>query len=390
MIDHIRIRNFKSIRDVSVDLLPVTVLIGRSGVGKSNFLRAIRFLRNFLLRGNTAVELEGGWPKIYPFGVQADLSFDVRFRIPGYDERFEYYVAWSPGDNKVHHSPYFQYERLILGGKAIFERSANAWVTWPGQGKAGIDPSKSYLSSFPTITEAVLAYTAWTSGIGWHDFPANVFMQPAKGDGLFGSGGGDTSQSNGLDDRATNYLQVLREVTQNLRDQVPRRHLLARIKQINPSVAAIELDDVLQPKKVVVTHAVGDQRIPLDLSQESDGFRRYYAHLLALYQTPPKLLLMFEEPENGVYPGALRNLAEEFAAAAGDERGQVLLTTQSPDLLDGFEPDSLRVVEVDTHQATCIAPLDPAQLSAVRDQLLDPGELLTTTIARPAPAGTAQ
>lgn len=389
MIEHIRIRNFKSLRDVSVDLSPVTVLIGRSGVGKSNFLRAIRFLRNFLLSGKTAVEREGGWPKIYPFGVQDELAFDVRFGIPGYDERFEYYIAWSPGDKNLSVTPYLQYERLIFGGKAIFERSRDAWVKWPGEGKPSVDPSRSYLSAFPTITEAVLAYTAWTSGLGWYDFPANVFTQPAtpQGRALFGGGSAD---SNGLDDSATNYLQVLREITQNLRDQIPRRHILARVKQINPSVAAIELDDVLKPTKVVVTHVVGDQRIGLDLSQESDGFRRHYAHLLALYQTPSKLLLMFEEPENGIYPGALRNLAEEFAAAAGEERGQVLLTTQSPDLLDGFEPESLRVVDVDAHQSTRIAPLDPAQMSAVRDQLLDPGELLTTTTAKPAPAGTTE
>ncbi len=177
---------------------------------------------------------------------RADLRRSISH--PGLDEPFEYYVAWSPGDNKVSGSPYFQYERLILAGKSIFERSANAWVTSPGQGKPSVDPSKLYLSAFPTNTEAVLAYTAWTSGIGWHDFPANVFMQPAKGGGLFG-GGGDNAQSNGLDDTAANYLQVLREVTQNLRDQVPRRHILARVKQINPSVAAIELDDVLKPTK---------------------------------------------------------------------------------------------------------------------------------------------
>ena len=43
--------------------------------------------------------------------------------------------------------------------------------------------------------------------------------------------------------------------------------------------------------------------MPLDLTEESDGFRRFYAHLLALYQTPPKQTLVFEEPENGIYPG---------------------------------------------------------------------------------------
>lgn len=59
MIEHIRIQNFKSIRDASVDLSPVTVLIGRSGVGKSNFLRAIRFFRNYLTTGEAAVGIEG-------------------------------------------------------------------------------------------------------------------------------------------------------------------------------------------------------------------------------------------------------------------------------------------------------------------------------------------
>lgn len=144
----------------------------------------------------------------------------------------------------------------------------------------------------------------------------------------------------------------------------------------------MELDSITQPTRVVVAHNVGDNRIGLSLGQESDGFRRYYAHLLALYQTPPKQVLMFEEPENGIYPGALRNLAEEFKAAPSAARGQVLLTTQSPDLLDGFEPESFRVVELDSKQTTKIGPLDNDQLKAVKDQLLQPGELLTVDSAR--------
>lgn len=96
MIEHITIRNFKSIGDVNVDLSPVTVLIGRSGVGKSNFLRAIRFLRNFLLQGDAAIQHEGGWPRIWPFGVPAPLLFSVRFAIPGYSEPFSYAITWGP------------------------------------------------------------------------------------------------------------------------------------------------------------------------------------------------------------------------------------------------------------------------------------------------------
>ena len=87
---------------------------------------------------------------------------------------------------------------------------------------------------------------------------------------------------------------------------------------------------------------------------------------------------MFEEPENGIYPGALRNLAEEFVATAEDRRGQILLATQSPELLNAFTAEQLRVVELnETTQETDIGPLDPDQMEAVRTQLLYPGELLT-------------
>jgi predicted ATPase len=378
MIEHIRIQNFKSIRDVSIGLSPVTVLIGRSGVGKSNFLRAIRFLRNYLLTGSSAVAAEGGWQGIFPFGKNTDLSFSVRFAIPGYDKRFQYDVTWKSHPNAPQHPElYPATERLRLDDDIIFGRSAQQWEAWPdARPKPALQP-QLYLSSFPTVSEAVLAFTALSSSIGWHDFPADVFRAPAQRQPV---------HVKGLSDSADNYLEVLGDLTQNLQSQHARRQILARTRQINPSVASLELDSILHPTKVVVAHRVGEQLFPLDLSQESDGFRRYYAHLLALYQTPSKQLLMFEEPENGIYPGALRNLAEEFRSASESGRGQVLLTTQSPDLLDGFDPETIRVVEVDKEQSTLIGMLDPDQLQAVKDHLLEPGELMTVDQARAAGA----
>ena len=51
MIHRFRVQNFKSIVDVDVDLSPVTVLVGKSGTGKSNFVHALRFLRDILISG---------------------------------------------------------------------------------------------------------------------------------------------------------------------------------------------------------------------------------------------------------------------------------------------------------------------------------------------------
>jgi Predicted ATPases len=87
MIKQVRITNFKSLSDVSVDLEPVTILIGRSGTGKSNFIDALRFLRDCVVSrsGDIASSIQGGWPMIVPATAsgQVNVSFLIRFTSPG-------------------------------------------------------------------------------------------------------------------------------------------------------------------------------------------------------------------------------------------------------------------------------------------------------------------
>jgi predicted ATPase len=125
-----------------------------------------------------------------------------------------------------------------------------------------------------------------------------------------------------------------------------------------------------------VGHRANGKIFDLALEQESDGLRRFYAHLLALYQTPSKLTLVFEEPENAIFPGALALLADEFKAAPRENRGQVILTTHSPSLLDAFDVDCVRVVEMKEGR-TIIGPVAKDQRAGVKDHLLTTGELLT-------------
>jgi hypothetical protein len=59
----------------------------------------------------------------------------------------------------------------------------------------------------------------------------------------------------------------------------------------------------------------------------------------------------------------------------------VILTTHSPQLLDYFPPDSIRVVDVEKME-TRIGPVAPEQMESLRERLLQPGELLTVDPAR--------
>ena len=128
----------------------------------------------------------------------------------------------------------------------------------------------------------------------------------------------------------------------------------------------------------MVTHKFGDHAVPFDIGKESEGFRRFFAHLLAVYQTPPKQTLVFEEPERGIHPGALESLAEILKSCPEEGRGQVILTTHSPQLLDHFEPKSIRAVIMEDG-VTKIDRIEEGQLNAMKEKLLFPGELLTVT-----------
>ena len=160
-----------------------------------------------------------------------------------------------------------------------------------------------------------------------------------------------------------------------------RKAIVATLQRINETIASVELDSLQNPQNAIVAHRLRDTLLQLELGQESDGFRRFYTHLLALYQIPPKQTMVFEEPENGIYPGALELLADEFKAAPDDNRGQVLLTTHSPALLDCFSADQIRVVEL-VDLETRIGTLDEGQKQALQEELLHPGELLTVDPAR--------
>ena len=60
----------------------------------------------------------------------------------------------------------------------------------------------------------------------------------------------------------------------------------------------------------------------------------------------------------------------------------MILTTHNPVLLNYFDADQIRVVELDDNLETQIGPLAPEQREALKEKLLYPGELFTVDVAR--------
>jgi predicted ATPase len=367
MIKWLRIQNFRSLVDVAVELDPLTVLIGRSGTGKSNFINAIRFLRDSLNgRQMNANSIGGPQRVLHVDHLQEPLIYHLRFSIAGIDESFEYHLGVNVASAQVLE------EYLKLGDKLLFHRSGGKWDQSPEVFPTPQpQPQAIMLGAIPGLQESTFAYVALRSGIGCYDFPGDV---------LAGPGNQSHPPDQGFADRGNNYLLVAERILADLSKARSWKKLAKSLRVVNRTARTLTLN-APNPDRLDIGYELNGRVLTFDVRQESEGLRRYLAQMLAMYQNPSKQTLFFEHPESGLHPGALESLAYEFKVCPQDGRGQVILTTHSPQLLDYFPPESLRVVDVEQLE-TRIGPVAPEQMESLRERLLQPGELLTVDPAR--------
>lgn len=363
MIQRIRIQNFRSLVDVDVKLDPLTVFIGRSGTGKTNFVQALRFLRDTLHNRAMNFELLGGRDKVvHPRHAKDPIAFSVEMLIPGIDGVMSYLLS-------VDQNGHIE-EKFSVANSIVFHQRGNSWAKAPMV--TPLPPPKGILlGAIPSIQESTVAYVALRSGLGCYDFGSDV---------LQGKGKDCEPGDRGYADKGENYLLVAERIVSDISKLASWKRIGKAMSAVNPAAYSLtpELPIV---NRIDVGLRAGQTTLTFDVRQESEGFRRFLAQLLALYQTPSKQTLVFEHPETGLHPGALEALFDEFRACPDDNRGQILLTTHSPQFLDHFDTDCIRVVTIKELE-TKIDRLAPEQVDSLKDGLLTPGELLTVDPAR--------
>jgi len=288
MIKRIRIQNFRSLVDVTVDLDPLTILIGRSGTGKSNFIEAIRFLRNSLnVRQVNANALGGVHRVLHVDHLDKPLDYNVRFSIPGIGEAFEYGLRVNPPNGQVLE------EYLKLGEKTLFHQAGGKWAR-PPEVVPAPQPGAIMLGAIPGLQESIFAYVALRSGIGCYDFPAEV---------LTGAGNQGHPADHGFADRGDNYLLVAERILSDLSKAQSWKQIAKSMRAVNRTASSLTLS-APNPDRLTIGYQLNGRLLTFDVRQESEGLRRYLAQILAMYQNPSKQILLFEHPESGLAPGS--------------------------------------------------------------------------------------
>jgi predicted ATPase len=176
-----------------------------------------------------------------------------------------------------------------------------------------------------------------------------------------------------LDEHGENLASVLRDFTRG-KAHPWLNDLSQSLSEIVPGISADNPISVHQVGSYLVVRIKHDQGSGIfDLASESDGTLRLLGLLTALYQNPPLPFIGIEEPEMMIHPKAMGLLCDIIQEVS--QRTQVIITTHSPDLINRFSADMLRIVERN-QGITQIGPIEEDKRQVIEDQLFGAGDLL--------------
>ncbi len=381
----VQIRNYKSIAFCDVTLEPLTILVGRNATGKSNFLDALGFLRDVVVKSVAdAVYLHGSRDAVVcrssRDGVVA-IDIECEYQNPHteiiYQTKYGIELNLAADTRAGIASEHLQITE-VAGGRMIgFDRHDNQ-VTSVG------DPHQSLpLNGWsPPSDRPMLGMYAHMDALDFGGLLANIRLYnfnpapmrlpqlPTPGTFLMPDGSNLASVYNSTmvadpaaAKRAARYLNA-----------VARSVEFAGVL----SAGGYEILEFDTSGNADFWNGPDRKADRFPAASMSDGTLRAFAAVMAAFQTvnpygSPSLVAI-EEPETALHPAAMRALVAALDEATW--RTQILITTHSPDLLDAEEvkPANVRVVEmVDGH--TVIGPVDGASVSNVRDDLATLGEL---------------
>ena len=119
----------------------------------------------------------------------------------------------------------------------------------------------------------------------------------------------------------------------------------------------------------------GAEPIKFDAFSMSDGTLRVRGLITVVFQRSKPSLLVIEEPEASIHPGALGSILDVLRLASRSM--QVIVTTHSPDVLDAkwIEDRHLRILTWE-HGFTRISRVSRAVKTALGQQIMGAGKLL--------------
>ena len=343
-LSSLSIKNYRSLRDATIELGDLTLFIGANASGKSAILDALRFLSEAVQARDfrPPVFSRGGILNLAWKGEEAD-QIDMVVLLEDENKRFEWSVRMLRQghefrvEEQVHATPQSSPRTQLLSA----ENGEGWW--WSGVKKAEVN-----LKQPPSVC-ALAAASADGS------FPAREIAEFVGRWGFFDPNPFLLRRDWNLSDsgRFDPYGRNLGETLYTLDRSSPE--LLKKIVSATRSVVGL-------PNSIEVRESedrfyfVQDEpglKFPVNQMGVSSGTLRMLALMTALYSQPEAALIGIEEPENYIHPAALSSFAEHVRDAR--DHVQFMVTTHSPMLLDILDdPAAINIVSRNDTEGTLV------------------------------------
>ncbi len=332
MIERIKISNYKSIRNAVIDLKMLNILIGSNGAGKSNFISFFDLTRHILEQRLSKYLLEhGGINSLLYRGRRTSDSISA---LIDFENKNAFQFKLKPAQDP---KAYIEYTKDFFNNRGSDDK--NYEENWD-----------SYIWDVNADESAIMTNSQWHTGyirdflksFTVYHFHDTSLASPMRQ--LSRTGDNEYLRSDG-----SNLASILYK----LKNADAKRFNLieATIRSVTPYFKEFKL----MPNKIMEGY-VGleweerDTDMYLDAYSFSDGTLRFIALTTLLLQPDSPKTIIIDEPELGLHPAAIIKLAALIKMAS--HSSQVIIATQSVELISNFSIDDLIIVGRDEKQST--------------------------------------
>jgi len=330
MIEQIQINNYKSIRELKLPLNRLNILIGSNGVGKSNFISFFE-LTNAIYeqRFGSYTLAKGGIDNLLYHGRKGSEFIEG---LIDFDNNNAFFFRLKPSQSNKGYieniGDYFNDNEDTDKNYSYWHKSN--WDTAVEESNLINNPKrrssylKKHLSSF-TIYH-------------FHDTSASSPMR----------GSCELNDNDCLRDNGSNLAAYLYRLEHT--DEKAFRLIEGVIRSIAPYFKRFGLKpDPLNPSKINLKWEEVSSDMYLDGYSFSDGTLRFIALATLLLQSKLPEIIIIDEPELGLHPAAINKFASLVKKAS--KKSQVIISTQSTNLVNCFEPEDIIVVDRENNQS---------------------------------------
>ena len=325
----IRLQGWKSIADQTIELTPLTVLIGANGAGKSSLLSVFKLINAMFANSpglRTFVGMNGFADSLLHFGSKVTPVAEMELVFDTETGETTYYARWAAAS----------------GGTLLFTEEKVSFLRFGTSSPVVVDLGSGH-------TETNLIAQAETG-----NKTAEVTLHLLRGCRLFHFH--DTSDASKVRKtcpiEANRYLFPdagnLAAMLYLFREKYPAsfRRITATVKQMVPDFESFVLEPrELNENQILLNWKHKDRDYEFGPHQLSDGTVRFISLATLMLQPAEKLplLLTLDEPELGLHPAALEILADMVTTTS--QHTQIVLATQSSVLLDHIDPADVVAVD---------------------------------------------